>query len=803
MKPFGWVGFPVFVFLSFLSADAFGPTVSLLPRVADARLDSALARTARGIIRRNIDAYQDGLVHRPKSEEPGDAVSEGQAYGMIVALYSGDQATFNRVWDAAERTMWSASAKLYNWRIGADGEVIGTGMATDADQDIALMLLFADSLASKGVWKTHTGPKGAGYRQRALEIIGSIWSSAVVDGRYVAPGNGWGGREFVNPGYFSPANYKIFAKVDPGHDWKTVVDQCYLTLFANPGAGKGLLPDWMVPDGSYFNGSLGYNAFRMGRSMYKDAIRVHWRLAMDWLWFGDVRAKRWLDSATAFIRTPDRANFYTMDGVLLPVTDTFTLGDGQKRSRREYSEMTVGMWACAAFSTLGPDGAKPWAEALLAFAPAQNDAYGLAADLAIPDRTGSTPNEDYFEQFLAWFGNAVLAGRFSNVWDDLDDPLPGVAVAWTVVPVFGPDVLDFQIAPLHIEGKLNKPAAWTLRIVHDVTKKQWSFSQRSSVVSVDWTGMDAAGAPFPQGWCQVILSVPDLPDQVKWVWLSHHRDLLVEGTWLLIDDFSGPSLLPNLGAWSSYNNGSAGGSAKVGPLAPTGTGADRALTWTYDLGTGGYQYCGLDWWKSTWKGLAFADGIRFRAKAAQRTVIDLHLVQSDIGDDNHFGVLDTLGTAWKTFEHKFSDFRGRLATRSGKADASKGVSFRWHVQFDKNSPIATGNVTMDDVRLSGNLASMYTSPEPALPISGAPPVTIKKNLIAVDHGRAVWRGGQVELRVSAFASVRWLSVGGKVLGTSRADGEGLVRWAPTQGVGGLVLAEFAGMSGAKSLLIAP
>jgi hypothetical protein len=406
---------------------AFGPTASSLPRIADDRLDSALARTARGLIRKNIDPYPDGLVHRPNSEQPGDAVSEAQAYGMIVALYSGDQATFNRVWDAAENKMWNGGTHLYDWRLGANGGPIEKGMATDADQDIALMLLFADSLARKGIWKPHTGPKGANYLNRAKEIIGNIWGSAVVEGRYLAPGSGWGGKEFVNPGYFSPANYRIFAKVDPGHNWNAVIDQCYQTLSANPGADKGLLPDWMTPGGGFFEGTLGYNAFRSGKSHYKDAIRVHWRMAMDWLWFAEPRAKRWLDAASAFIRTPDRANFYTLDGNPLPASETFTLGDGQSRSRREYSELTVGMWACAAFVAQGPTAAKPWADSLLAFLPAGSDTWGRPSDLSIPDRSGSLPNEQYFEQYLAWFGAAVLAGRFSNVWEDLRNPRVGIA----------------------------------------------------------------------------------------------------------------------------------------------------------------------------------------------------------------------------------------------------------------------------------------------------------------------------------------------------------------------------------------
>ncbi|MEO7425425.1 MAG: glycosyl hydrolase family 8, partial [Fibrobacteria bacterium] len=230
------------------------------------------------------------------------------------------------------------------------------------------------------------------------------------------------------PSYFSPANYRIFAKVDPSHNWNGLIDQCYTTLAASPGASKGLTPDWMVPDGNYFNGSLGYNAFRSGKSMYKDAIRVHWRLAMDYLWFGEARAKRLLDAAGTFIATPDRANFYTMDGVVLPATDTFTLGNGEKRSRREHSELTVGMWACAAFASAGPEASKPWADTLLGFIAPGSDRWGRAADLTLPDRSGSTPNEEYFEQYLAWFGAAILAGRFSNIWEDLKKPLPTVGL---------------------------------------------------------------------------------------------------------------------------------------------------------------------------------------------------------------------------------------------------------------------------------------------------------------------------------------------------------------------------------------
>ena len=90
------------LFLLPVLAFSGAPYPSSLTRVANSDLDTALAHTWSGIKARNITAYGDGLVHRPKSESPGDAVSESSAYGMILALYENDQT--KEVWDALLKT---------------------------------------------------------------------------------------------------------------------------------------------------------------------------------------------------------------------------------------------------------------------------------------------------------------------------------------------------------------------------------------------------------------------------------------------------------------------------------------------------------------------------------------------------------------------------------------------------------------------------------------------------------------------------------------------------------------------------
>jgi endo-1,4-beta-D-glucanase Y len=483
-------------------------------------LDSVLSQTWKGLKKRNIEPWSDGLVHRPKSETPGDAVSEGQAYGMILAMYQNDAAAFNSIWDATESKMWNATKGYYDWRY-QDGKITGTGMATDADQDIALMLIFADALQTKGIWASHNSPKGVSYKARAQSLLATLWNSGVYNGN-LRPGAGWGGGEqsqyckcdFVNPGYFSPASYRIFQQFDASRNWNSVLESSYQMIAKNPGYSKGLLPDWMTTGGGEVPGSaLGYNPFYEGKTLYKDAIRVHWRLAMDYLWFQEPRAKSFLDNAYSFVgRDPAKANFYRMDGSLVPVESTFTLSGtaGPVRSRREHSHLTVGQWACAAMVSGGADSADAWAEELLKFHTPGADFWGLALDPS-GAQEDTAHNEVYFDQFLSWFGASVLAGRFTNILADLNAADASTKQAWKTSPSIAGS-LALPTASVRIAGTLAKPAAWAARIVQPSTGLVWGATGVGSSIALDWKGLSSQGEAFSAGDVAVSLRVRGLSD---------------------------------------------------------------------------------------------------------------------------------------------------------------------------------------------------------------------------------------------------------------------------------------------------
>ena len=423
---------PLCVAAAFSFSQAVLDLPNAQPKVDESYWKAALDSTWQGLIRRNIAPYTEGkgLIHRPKSETPGDAVSEAVGYGMLVALYANDQEHFNSIWDTANEKMWGGC--YYNWQMDPSGKISGMGAATDAEEDVALALIFADKLVSAGKWKPYTSTKfNYGYADHAKKILDCMWDTKqVTSSGILAPGAGWGGDAFVNPGYFSPAWYRIFANFDSNGDrWNTVVEKTYEILANSPGYSMGMIPDWMQPNGKWA-GSLGYNAYFNSRAFFKDAIRILWRVAIDAVWFDEPRAKAFLKNSLAFINGKggaEASNFYQIEnpGELLPADDIWTDFNDSKnkdtwRYRREHSHLTVGMWATAALAVGESKDRIAFSEELGKFYEG-GDYFGNAVDPTggIED---TLHNEMYFDQFLAWFGASMMSGTFMNVIDAIDNP---------------------------------------------------------------------------------------------------------------------------------------------------------------------------------------------------------------------------------------------------------------------------------------------------------------------------------------------------------------------------------------------
>ena len=236
------------------------------------------------------------------ADEQNHAVttSEGQSYTLLRAVWANDRPTFDATW------RWTAANlqrpdKLFSWRWGLrpDGTsgVLtaqgGRATASDADADIALALLMADAR-----WHERA------YADAAQAIIPSIWEHEVVtvnDRRYMAADDiekdaatPW---FIVNPSYLAPYAYRTFAAVDTHHNWIALARDTYTTLqqagFATVGGqtGCGLPPDWMAVD-RHSGAITASPSANQNQDFGFNALRIPWRIALDWQWYHEPEAKR-------------------------------------------------------------------------------------------------------------------------------------------------------------------------------------------------------------------------------------------------------------------------------------------------------------------------------------------------------------------------------------------------------------------------------------------------------------------------------------------------------------------------------
>jgi endoglucanase len=244
--------------------------------------------------------------------------SEGQSYAMLRAVWLDDKETFDNVWQWTKDNL-QREDKLFSWLFGQtpDGSYGiltnqgGQNSATDADVDIALALIFAS-----GRWNQ------AEYLGDAHVIIDAIWEHEVVTikGRpYLVANNVEKDAPqtmVINPSYYAPYAYKIFGQIDD-HNWNGVVETSYEVLdrslastFDKPTSAY-IPPDWV-----FIDKSTGAILPPTGNSLTSttsfDALRVPWRLYLDWLWFADERAKLTLQKMTFFsTEWEDKGLLYT------------------------------------------------------------------------------------------------------------------------------------------------------------------------------------------------------------------------------------------------------------------------------------------------------------------------------------------------------------------------------------------------------------------------------------------------------------------------------------------------------------
>jgi endo-1,4-beta-D-glucanase Y len=328
----------------------------------------------------------------------GVTTSEGESYAMLRSVWLDDHPTFDKSWQWTKDNL-QKQGHLFSWLFGKSsngtyGILVrenGQNTASDADSDIALALAFAYAR-----WKD---PQ---YLADAKLVITDMWNKEVIiiQGKpYLASSiaeKTTTGPIAINPSYFAPYAYRIFAVIDPDHDWNGLIGTSYDILEKstvsplNKSASAGLPPDWVTisrTDGSIVaekNADLDTN-------FSYDALRVPWRVALDWYWNKEPRAKAYL-SSFSFLGKEWQKNGalvagYAHDGTALTTAQAPSFYGG----------------VLPAFMLMDANEAKDMYENKLVV-------------LYNPDSNSWKQPLDYYDDNWAWFGISLYNNELPNLW---------------------------------------------------------------------------------------------------------------------------------------------------------------------------------------------------------------------------------------------------------------------------------------------------------------------------------------------------------------------------------------------------
>ena len=286
-------------------------------------------RATDEILQQSWTAYKQRFIQADGRvvdwEQAKQTTSEGQAYAMLRSVFANDPDTFAQTLKWAEDNLQRRdgdrrSDQLWAWHWGQKAAdqaanqwgILDSNFASDADVDAITALILASRRWNR-----------PDYLQLAQAKLKDLWTLATIEvvpdphksaqpqtRRYLIPGalNTFQPQPpvvYLNPSYFAPYAYRLFAQVDSGSDrnWLGMVESGYWAINASSQVSLvGLPSDWVAlnTETGKFSTVPVTSALRSRYSF--DACRVWWRLSLDAAWFNEPRATAFLNKRLQPIR---------------------------------------------------------------------------------------------------------------------------------------------------------------------------------------------------------------------------------------------------------------------------------------------------------------------------------------------------------------------------------------------------------------------------------------------------------------------------------------------------------------------
>lgn len=242
----------------------------------------------------------------PTADEETVVKVEGMGWALISAAYMGDKTSFDGMYAFYKKKCTTKAGGMMGWEVTCSG-FKDEGSASDGDLDVGFALVVA-------YWQW-----GGSYLDEAKTVIANCKKLikncsgiSVLAAGYA--GGAWGGCDETDMSYYTPAFFRVFAEVTNDEAWTKLADDTYVLLERGAHPQTGLVPDWQYADGTPGSSTGRETTYRY------DASRVPWRLALDYLWNGNEKAKEWCTKVTTWANGIGPANI--KDGYQLNGTPT-------------------------------------------------------------------------------------------------------------------------------------------------------------------------------------------------------------------------------------------------------------------------------------------------------------------------------------------------------------------------------------------------------------------------------------------------------------------------------------------------
>jgi endoglucanase len=176
----------------------------------------------------------DGRVNRP--DQGNDTVSEGQAYGLLLAETMGQDSKFDQIWQWT-RLHLQLSDGLFAWHANAAGRILSPEPASDADLLIAWALL------------RYEGAGAAVFHSDGLRVANAVLAYEVTtgaDGMPILTAGPWatGRPATLDPSYWSLPALTGLAQLTGNREWQRLADSALVLTRQLTNGGRLLPPNW-------------------------------------------------------------------------------------------------------------------------------------------------------------------------------------------------------------------------------------------------------------------------------------------------------------------------------------------------------------------------------------------------------------------------------------------------------------------------------------------------------------------------------------------------------------------------------